>query len=263
MRRTALLLTALALLPLAPAGAAPARPVVRAWVAEKVSPDATPVTVHGGAGVADHDYALAAVASATAGRDGRFTDADGALFFGATVDSTPRVFTPGGTAGCDTLPNAGTACAELTAGGAIGFVVWWDDPAGFDRVVVAVRGLDPEAGLGDDVRGWRLRRWTGRVTVAGGDVARATTPAGTGAGTFLSAEAPGGQAGSVAIGHRRARRRRTARPAPARSGCSAALRRRPPPARRRRTRRRPPRAARRSGRSAASRQAWPTCPRGW
>jgi hypothetical protein len=199
MRRLMLVLPVLALLPLTSADAAE-RTVVRAWVAERVSAAATAIEVNGGAGVNDHDYAMAAVASATVGRDGRLTGADGALFFGATIDSTPSVGTPGGSLHCEALPAAGTACSDMPAFGAIGFAVGWSDAA-FNRVFVVVRGTDPSVALGRKVRGWELHRWYGRVRIARGDDADATTPVGFGAGAFTTAEAVGGPGGSVAIGH--------------------------------------------------------------
>ena len=200
MRRLAALALTLSLVPLAPAASAGA-PTVTAWVAERVSPTATTLTVRGGAGARDGEYAFAAVASATAGRDGRFTDADGGLFFGIAPDSEGRVSTPAGDTGCRDVGAGGTACVVTDAGGAIGFAMWWDDVT-FNRALIVLRGRNKQVDLGEQGSpGWRLRRWTGAVrVVSDADMASASTALGRGVGTFGYAEAPGGSTGSVAIG---------------------------------------------------------------
>ncbi|HEX8001798.1 MAG TPA: hypothetical protein VF519_03795 [Mycobacteriales bacterium] len=198
MRRLALTVP-LALLATLPAVPAHAAPELRGWVLERVSAAATPPGVRGGASAYDHEYAYAAVASATAGEDGRFDDADGALFFGSTAESDPVVRTPAGEHRCSEVPVGGTACADATAGSGIAFAVWWDEAA-FDRVVVVVRGRGPAVELMEDVHGWRLSEWTGTVREVAGDLAGADTSP-YGLGSFVDAGAVGGPGGSVAIGH--------------------------------------------------------------
>src|SRR4051812_35581929 len=107
MRRLTLALALIAALPAVPARAATPT-VVRTWVVERVSASAGDIIVQGGAGAADGDYAMAAVAAATVGPDGRFSYAEGGVFFGTTVDSTFHVTTPAGGAGCEDLPAPGT-----------------------------------------------------------------------------------------------------------------------------------------------------------
>lgn len=198
MRRLAVALALLAALPV-PAGAA-SQPPLRGYVLEKVSADATAPGVSGGAGAYDHQYAYAAVAAATVGRDGRFGDAEGGLFFGATAESDPEASTPGPAVRCSDVPAAGQVCSSGMAGAGIAFAVWWDGDVTFNRVVVAMRGNDQQLRIMDGVRGWRLRRWDGAVREVAGDLAGATgSPAG--AGAFVDAQAVGGPGGSVAIGH--------------------------------------------------------------
>lgn len=197
MRRLTLAVAALAALPL-PAHAAP-QPPLRAYVLERVAADATDPGVTGGAGANDHQYAYAAVASATVGDDGRLRGADGALFFGATAESDTSASSPNGTTRCSQLPGAGQVCGSGYAAAGIAFAVWWDDAA-FNRVVVVMRGHHQQLRLMDGVRGWRLRRLDGTVREVAGDLAGAsTTP--YGAGSFVDAESVGGPGGSVAIGH--------------------------------------------------------------
>jgi len=198
MRRLALVLAVLATAPL-PASAAAGQPPLRAYVLERVSPHATDPGVSGGAGADNHQYAYAAVASATAGDDGRFDDAEGALFFGTSAESDPAVSTPNGDTHCSQVPQAGQVCSSSYAGAAIGFAVWWDD-ATFDRVLVVMRGNNQRVELMDGVRGWALKRWNGTVREVAGDLAGATASP-YGAGSFVEAEAVGGPGGSVAIGH--------------------------------------------------------------
>jgi hypothetical protein len=202
MRRTALALAALTAFPLAPALAAPKAEPLTTWVVERVSPDAREVTVRGGAGAGNHDYAFAAVASATVGKDGRFESADGGLFFGATTESGAVVRTPAGNVRCDGLPSGGTACTDGLAGSGIAFAIWWGDVT-FNRVLVTIRGKDRTIDLGENGSpGWRIRRWTGAVRVVTSvDYASANGPLGSGAGAFGDAQSFGGPGGSVAIGH--------------------------------------------------------------
>ncbi|HEV2890240.1 MAG TPA: hypothetical protein VGX28_07660 [Frankiaceae bacterium] len=197
MRRLAAALVLAAALPVPAADAG--LPPLRAYVLERVSADATDPAVRGGTWAGDGQYAYAAVASATAGADGRFDDAEGAMFFGVSATSDPSVSTPAGRVQCSAVPAAGTACVDGMAGGGIAFLVWWED-ATFDRVVVAMRGHDQRVELDDHVRGWRLSAWRGPVREVAGDLATATaTP--YGAGSFVDAESVGGPGGSVAIGH--------------------------------------------------------------
>ena len=192
-------LAALPVLPL-PAGAA-SDPLVKAWVVERVDPSATEVVVRGGAGARDHDYAMAAVASATVGRDGRFTSAEGALFFGVSPESGFRVRGPAGETTCEDLPDR-RLCSTTTAAGAIAFAAGWSGVT-FNLVLFVLRGRDASVDLGENGSpGWRLRRWDCRVRiVANADAASADTALGRGAGTFANAESVGGPGGSVAIGH--------------------------------------------------------------
>jgi hypothetical protein len=199
MRRLTLLAALLAL-PVVPAHAAPAPPPTTTWVAVRTSPSARTLTVSGGAGARDHEWAMAAVASASVGPDGRFSGADGALFFGATAESGITVTSPAGQTQCKDVPNAGQVCADGYAGAGIGFAVWWDE-VDFNRVFVVMRGRDAGVELGPDSAGWRLSRWTGPVRVVTNDVASAAAPFGAGAAGFTSATAVGGPGGSVAIGH--------------------------------------------------------------
>lgn len=198
MRRLAAALALLAALPV-PARAATPQTPLRAYVLERVSDDATDPGVMGGAGAGNHQYTYAAVASATAGPDGRFTAADGALFFGASAESDPGVNSPAGTVRCSAVPAGGQVCSNGMAGAGIAFAVWWEG-ATFNRVLVAMRGEGQRVELMEGVSGWRLSRWTGPVRDVNGDAAGATASP-YGAGSFLDVEAPGGPGGSVAIGH--------------------------------------------------------------
>jgi len=200
MRRLAVA-TALLALPLVPARAAAPPPATVTYVAERTSAAAKELTVRGGAGARDHEYALAAVASATVGRDGRFAGADGALFFGSTAEDGAVVRTPVAQVKCKDIAN-GLACAN-DAGAAIGFAVWWDETP-FNRVFVVLHGRNISADLGEHGSpGWRLRRWTGTTKLVNGmlEPASAGAPAGAGASAFARAQATGGQRGSVTIGH--------------------------------------------------------------
>jgi hypothetical protein len=199
MRRLTLALALIAALPAVPARAATPT-VVRSWVAERVSPDAGDVIVQGGAGAADGNYAMAAVAAANVGPDGRFSYAEGGVFFGLTVDSTAHATTPAGGVGCETLPAPGT-CTKFLSGGGIGFAVWWDKPVAFNRVLVTIRGQRPGVQLDPRVRGWRLSPWKGTVRIVESTTAGATTVLGTGASAFTDAQSVGGPGGSVAVGH--------------------------------------------------------------
>lgn len=196
MRRLTVLAALLAL-PVVPAHAAP--PPTVTYVAERLSPTAHTVEISGGAGASDHEWALAAVVAATVDSAGRFTYAEGGLFFGAVAESGAVVRTPVATKRCADLPTA-AFCANSRAGAGIGFVIWWDDAA-FNRVFVVLRGRDASASL-DGTRGWRLRRWTGPVhVVADGDYAGADTVLGASAGAFAKANAVGGVRGSLSVGH--------------------------------------------------------------
>ncbi len=201
MRRLALVLAAVTALPLLPAEAG-AGSTVTTWVAERTSSTARTVLVRGGAGTGDHDYAMAAVAGATIGSDGRFTGAEGGLFFGATAESDSGIKTPVGETRCSDLPNPGGSVCFQWSGAAIGFAILWEDVP-FNRVFVVLRGRDAVVDLGEDgTEGWRLRRWYGPVRISGdGDDAAADVALGVGAGTFSQAGAIGGPGGSVAIGH--------------------------------------------------------------
>lgn len=199
MRRTAAVALALAVLPLAPAGAA-ADPLLATWVVERVSPTAKTLTVRGSAGALGGEHAFAAVASATVGRDGKLSGADGALFFGVVPDSRIQMETPAGRVECKDIPVAATVCAQQMAVGVIAFAVWWSDVT-FNRAFVVLRGRSRGIDLGEHGSpGWRLRRWTGPTrVVTDADMASAGTPLGRGAGSFGYASAPAA-AGSVAIG---------------------------------------------------------------
>jgi hypothetical protein len=201
VRRLALALAALTAFPLTPAVAAP-KPTVTTWVVERTSPAKHPVTVRGGAGAPKHEWVMAAVASATVGRDGRFQSADGGVFFGATSESGAVVKSPAGDVRCDGLPNGGTSCTDDgLAGSGIAFAIFWDDPA-FNRVLVTIRGVGASIDLGDKGSpGWRLRRWTGTTRIVTSDMASADGPLGAGGAAFGDAQAPGGPGGSVAVGH--------------------------------------------------------------
>jgi hypothetical protein len=196
MRTVALALTA-ALLPFVPAEAA-TKPSVTAWVVERTAPGARSLSVSGGSGAGDGEHAFAAVASATLDARGRFSDAEGALFFGSDPDSDPGVSSPAGTTRCSDVPAAAQVCASSTTGAGIGFVVWWDD-ATFDRAFVVLAGRGKQVAI--EGSGWRLRRWTGPVRVVyESDLASAGTVLGRGAAAFNAAESWGGPGGSVAIG---------------------------------------------------------------
>jgi hypothetical protein len=199
MRR---LLPALLLLAVVPAPArAVTQPPLRAYVLERVSDDATPPGVAGGAGADNHQYAFAAVASANVNDEGRFDAAEGVLFFGATAESDPYVTTPATGARCSDVPPASSVCGSGSwSGAAIAFIVWWDGPVTFNRVVVVMRGMRQGVKLVDGVRGWVVRPWKGTVREVGGDLASASaTP--YGGGGFTKTTAVGGPGGSVAIGH--------------------------------------------------------------
>lgn len=198
MRRLApFLALSLSALPLAPVADA-AGPALTAYVVERTDPDAASLTVSGGVGAGDREYALAAVATANTGANGRFTSADGALFFGVTVEAYAAVKTPAGTYRCGDIPVAGTACAGALAGGGIGFAVWWDDAA-FDQALVVLRGRGADL---DVSVGWAASRWTGSVRVVDNADAASVTTTGGGVAAFAGeATAPGGGRGSVAIAH--------------------------------------------------------------
>ncbi|MDQ1710892.1 MAG: hypothetical protein QOE45_342 [Frankiaceae bacterium] len=203
MRRLALALAVLTALPLTAATAAPAPEPVTTWVVERISPAATQgLVVRGWSGAHIHDYAFAAVASATVGKDGRFASAEGALFFGVTTESGVVVRSPAGGFRCDGLPSGGTSCTEGLAGGGIAFAVSWTKPT-FNRVLVVIRGTGRSMDLGRDASpGWRVRRWAGTTrVVAAADLTSADGPLGTGAAAFNDARSAGGPDGSIAIGH--------------------------------------------------------------
>ena len=199
MRRLLALALLVAALPVTSANAGD--PLLATWVVERTDPHATTLTVRGGAGARNHEYAFAAVASATVAKDGRFTGADGGLFFGITPDTDARARTPLYDVACRDIPVAGHVCSSSEAFGGSTFAIWWDDVT-FNRVFVVLRGRDKDVDLGSPATpGWRLRRWDGTTrVVTDADVAEAATPAGRGAGTFSYAAAPGGSAGSVAMG---------------------------------------------------------------
>jgi len=192
---------ALLALPVVPAHAAPAPPPTTTWVVERTSPRATELTVRGSAGAEDKEWAMAAVASATVGADGRFRGAEGGLFFGAVAESDPWLHTPAGTTHCSELPTAGSVCANGWAGAGIGFAIWWDGIT-FNRVFVVMHGRRASIDLGDKGSpGWRIRRWTGPVRViADTDAAGAETGL-AGVDGFTTAHAVGGPGGSIAVGH--------------------------------------------------------------
>ena len=193
--RTLAAALALATLPFAPAQAAD--PLTTTWVAERITSKTAPLRMFGGAGADDHDYALAAVVSATVS-NGQFTQAEGALFFGIAAESSVVVRTPAGETRCDKLPSVGTACSG-TAGAGMVFGVWWDAPE-FNRALIVMRGRSTTVAL-DDSPGWRLRRWTGPVRIVTGDAVNGEAPFGTGASAWTRSASTGGPAGSVAIGH--------------------------------------------------------------
>jgi hypothetical protein len=199
MRRLAALALSLSFLPAVPAHAASS--MTTTWVVERVSPRATTLTVRGGAGARDGEYAMAAVASATVDGRGTLTGAEGALFFGIAPDGETVVSTPAGDYGCHDVPNAGTACALHTEFGVIGFAVWWDDVT-FNRVFVVLHGRNRSIDLGEHGSpGWRARRWTGAVRVVTDDIVVGPAAAGRAPSAFTYAESYGGRGGSVAIGH--------------------------------------------------------------
>jgi hypothetical protein len=199
--RTLAVAAALLALPVVPAHAAPKPPPTTTWVVERTSPRATSLTIRGGAGAGDHEWAMAAVASATVGPDGRFSGAEGGLFFGTVADGDPAVHTPAGTARCSDLPSTGTVCAT-TSVAAIGFMIWWDDVT-FNRAFVVLRGRRASVDLGErgDSPGWRLRRWTGPVRVVADTDAAGADAVLASADGFTTAHAVGGPHGSIAIGH--------------------------------------------------------------
>jgi hypothetical protein len=200
MRRLALALAALTAFPLTPALAAP-KPTVTTWVVERTSARADTVTVRGGAGARNHEWAMAAVASATVGKDGRFRSADGGVFFGVATESGAVVDSPAGQVRCDGVPNGGTACTDGQAGSGIGFAIMWTE-ATFNRVLVAIRGVNASIDLGEKGSpGWRLRRWNGTTRIVLSDLASAHGPLGVGAAALGDAPTVGGPGGSVAIGH--------------------------------------------------------------
>jgi hypothetical protein len=198
MRRLAALALMLTALPLAPASAADR--LLTTWVVERTTSAPAPLTIRGGAGAHDGDYAFAAVAGATV-RNGRFTGAEGGLFFGIAPDSDVSARTPVADVECKDVPVASGVCAASMSGGGIAFAVWWDEPT-FNRAFLVLRGVDKNMDLGEDGSpGWRLSRWTGTTrVVTDADMASAGSAMGRGAGAFGSASAPGGVGGSVAIG---------------------------------------------------------------
>jgi hypothetical protein len=185
-------------LPVVPAHAG--TPPTTTWVVERTSSRARTLTIRGGAGAGEHEWAMAAVVAATVGADGRFRGAEGGLFFGATAEDA-KVTGPDGVTHCKDLPVPGGVCMS-DFGAAIGFAIWWDEIT-FNRAFVVLRGRDASIDLGDHGSpGWRIRRWTGPVRVVGDvDDAAVEGPLGAGAGGFTKAEAVGGPGGSVAIGH--------------------------------------------------------------
>lgn len=198
MRRLAVLALLLTALPLAPASAADR--LLTTWVVERTTSSPAPLTIRGGAGAHDGDYAFAAVAGATV-RDGRFTSAEGGLFFGLAPDSQVSAHTPAADVECKDVPVASGVCAGAITGGGIAFVVWWDEPA-FNRAFLVLRGVGKSMDLGEDGSpGWRLSRWTGTTrVVTDADMVTAGSAMGRGAGAFGYADAPGLAGGSVAIG---------------------------------------------------------------
>lgn len=199
MRRLALLVALLAL----PVSAAEAKAPMRTttWVVERVSSDASDtLTVRGGAGADEHEWAMAAVAAASVGQDGRFTFAEGGLFFGAMANET-TVTSPAGETRCSDVSAVKAVCLS-DFGAGIGFAIVWSKVT-FNRAFVVLRGRAASIDLGEDgTRGWRYRRWTGPVRILGDDgEVSAAGPVGTSTSTFTDAEAAGGPGGSIAIGH--------------------------------------------------------------
>lgn len=199
MRRLAALTLLLAAAPVAPAHAAA---TTTTWVVERVRDDAGPLTIRGGAGAGDGEYAFAAVATTTVDAKGQFDSAQGVLFFGVAPDTQASTTTPVGDLACRDVPAASEICAGQASGGVVVFAAWWDAP-GFDLAFVVLHGSDKTIDLGErGSRGWRARRWTAPVRVVDeGDLARTAGAFAMGAAVFGRSEAPGGVAGSLAIGH--------------------------------------------------------------
>lgn len=199
MRRVAALALLLAAAPVTPADA---KVTTTTWVVERTNDDQRPLTIRGDAGAGNGEYAFAAVATADVSRSGEFTAAQGVLFFGIAPDTQATTQTPVADVACRDLPTVSTVCAGQDSAGVVFFGVWWDSPS-FDRAFVVLRGDDKSVDLGHKGSpGWRLRRWTGGVRVVDkGDLARTAGAMGNGAAVFGRSEAPGGVAGSIAIGH--------------------------------------------------------------